>query len=386
MEEEKKNQYLTSLFGLAESHLALNHLDSTNHYIIRGYKEATGEYLHHKVLFLMTEGRLAYLQGSFIKAKDNLSISLPILESNQDLSNLAINAYWLGKSENSLGNSLSAVRYYKMVDSIFDINKSVPLSLRPVWSGLIDYYNKKGDFENELKYARKLIVVDSVLDLEYYYMTDKITNEFVLPTLEQKNRQKQQELEKSKKIKTTWLVILAFLLCVLGTLFFLYRKRELKRIKDYNLVLKRLKKSSSIIKPSNKTLKLKKELVNSIEQNLKLFEQNEGYLKNSTTLSGIARNIGTNQRYLSQYINHSKGVGFPEYINTLRIEYVLKRLSQSYVNREDRFRIWSMSEVAKAAGFGSREYYAKAFFKYTNMKHRTYINQLEKNYSKRRNS
>jgi len=45
-----------------------------------------------------------------------------------------------------------------------------------------------------------------------------------------------------------------------------------------------------------------------------------------------------------------------------------------------------MSDVAKAAGFGSREYYSKAFFKYTNMKHLDYVRQLEKDYKKGRNS
>ena len=123
-----------------------------------------------------------------------------------------------------------------------------------------------------------------------------------------------------------------------------------------------------------------------IEKGLTKFEQEQAYIKQNVTLQSVATMIGTNPKYLSQYINVCKQTGFSEYLNNLRIKYVLNRLEKSFIEREDRFRIWSMSDVAEAAGFGSREYYAKAFVKFTNMKHSDYVGQLEKIHKKGRNS
>jgi len=331
LKENNTPGFLTTLFGLTESHLALNNLDSVSHYINLGMKDSLVMREQNKALFQLSEGRLAYKKGNYIKAKNTLTENYSRLKHYQLLRNLAICSYWIGKSEEKISGLPKAIRHYLKVDSLFNVNQSVPIELRPTWTTLVGYYRSIDDPINELKYARKLIKVDSILDLEYSFITDNITNSFILPNIERENQEEKKTLQKKITKNLNWVLALSFVLFVALILFVIYRKIELKKFQNYKKVIQRLEETKTDNTQDIKKSTLKEETILTIKSKLKEFEIGKAFLDPKTNLNKIAIQLGTNSKYLSMYINQFKGFGFPEYLNKLRIEYVLNRLSKSFV-------------------------------------------------------
>lgn len=70
----------------------------------------------------------------------------------------------------------------------------------------------------------------------------------------------------------------------------------------------------------------------------------------------MAEELGTNSNYLGQIIKNKSGENFRQYINQLRIEYILKIL------RQDRKMLnYSIQAIAGEAGYNHAEPFSKAF-------------------------
>ena len=87
----------------------------------------------------------------------------------------------------------------------------------------------------------------------------------------------------------------------------------------------------------------------------KLFEEERIYLNPELTLNDVARLVGTNRTYLSEYFNHECNTSFNDYINNLRLTYAEKLLSS---NNE-----LSIEEIATIAGFNSISTFRRVFTK-----------------------
>ena len=66
------------------------------------------------------------------------------------------------------------------------------------------------------------------------------------------------------------------------------------------------------------------------------------FLNSSCSLQNVAKKIKTNTSYLSKIIGTHKGKKFTEYINELRIQYVLKRLKE-----DSKFRKYSIKNILR---------------------------------------
>ncbi len=90
-------------------------------------------------------------------------------------------------------------------------------------------------------------------------------------------------------------------------------------------------------------------------QNLMVNEQL--FLQPSVSLQDIADRLHTNKTYISKLVNNTFNLGFPELLNTLRIDYA----EQYLLNHRDA----RQSEVAKACGFLSASSFNNVFKKIT---------------------
>ena len=90
-------------------------------------------------------------------------------------------------------------------------------------------------------------------------------------------------------------------------------------------------------------------------QNLMVNEQL--FLHPSLSLQDVAERLHTNKTYISKLVNNTYNLGFPELLNTLRIDYA----EQYLLNHRDA----KQSEVAKACGFHSASSFNNMFKKIT---------------------
>ena len=90
-------------------------------------------------------------------------------------------------------------------------------------------------------------------------------------------------------------------------------------------------------------------------QNLMLNEQL--FLQPSLTLGDVAERMHTNKTYVSKMVNNTYNLGFPELLNTLRVDYA----EQYLLNHRDA----KQEEVALACGFLSASSFNNIFKKIT---------------------
>ena len=106
---------------------------------------------------------------------------------------------------------------------------------------------------------------------------------------------------------------------------------------------------------------------------LKLFEDDEEFLKPKISLSSLAKRLNTNTKYLSKVINRFKDKTFSNYINDLRIDYVTKQLQTN-----TQLKKYTITAMAKEVGFTNTETFTKAFFKKNGLTVSYFIKKLEK--------
>lgn len=87
----------------------------------------------------------------------------------------------------------------------------------------------------------------------------------------------------------------------------------------------------------------------------KLLDQERIYLNSNMTLNDVARMIGTNRSYLSDYFNHELNTPFSDYINNLRLTHAEELMSTNP--------IISIDEISSASGFNSTTTFRRAFAK-----------------------
>jgi len=116
-------------------------------------------------------------------------------------------------------------------------------------------------------------------------------------------------------------------------------------------------------------------VINQITTSLKKFESEKAYLNNDLTVDILATEFKTNSNYLSKVINETKGVNFTQYINTLRIRYIIERLEtdKKYLN----YTIQGLSELS---GFNSSQTFTRAFINCTKMNPSEFVKQVKNNY------
>ncbi len=103
-----------------------------------------------------------------------------------------------------------------------------------------------------------------------------------------------------------------------------------------------------------KILQIKSELV-------EFMESEKPYLDNNISLSVLAQDIGTNNKYLSYLINKEFGLNFSSFINNYRIEEAKKLLADPKNN------IYTIESIAEKTGFKSKSAFNSAFKKNTKL-------------------
>ncbi|WP_298517168.1 AraC family transcriptional regulator [uncultured Kordia sp.] len=356
--------YLNTLYGLSIAYIANNKKDSASIVNKKGYKLAKKIKSFSHLYFTQAEGALQYRKGNFIEAKDSLLKSIPFLKSNKDYSNLAITYYYLGSISKV---EETKVKYYKKVDSIFKFKKYIIPQPRKAYEGLINYYKKKGDIKNQLYYMDRLLVVDTIINREYRNVSRTFHYEYDTPRLIANKEILISELnKKNKDFKYGIYILVAALILVLVLLTSIYRRKKSNE-KKFREIISSLKEKSlnqdlNKTKGKKRVIPIDNKTLNHILNGLDEFEKNKTFLTPKLTLSSFAKKLETNTKYLSIVINDYKSQTFKNYINNLRIEYIVDELYNNHILRN-----YTINAIAIEAGFSSTESFTRAFSKKTGL-------------------
>ncbi|MET3538896.1 helix-turn-helix domain-containing protein [Chryseobacterium limigenitum] len=256
---------------------------------------------------------------------------------------------------------------------IFEKNNSKATVRRDLYEVLYKSYSEKGDAENSSKYTKLYMKLnDSILDAQEVAINEPVKN-----LIEKKEDDHKDNL-------TIILVIIGGVAAALAILiFFLWRRNQKVLHSRYEKIITELKyKDKKILvfeqNTDLKTIEFERKsyihdnTINQLLLKLDKFEKSERFLKKDMNLSYLASSFDTNPNYLSTIINQHKGKNFNNYLNGLRIHYLVKVLY-----KEPIFRQYKISYLSEYCGFASRDVFGIAFKKETGMTPSYFIDQLK---------
>jgi YesN/AraC family two-component response regulator len=155
--------------------------------------------------------------------------------------------------------------------------------------------------------------------------------------------------------------------CLFFMLKFIKVRKKNKII--FEQLLEKIERESQQKKKTDVTIQDKK--VQEILARLDKLETSLYFLNSNCSLQNVAKKIKTNTSYLSKIIGSHKQKKFTEYINELRIQYVLKRLKE-----DSKFRKYAIKNIAEEIGYKSTNSFTKHFKAHTKLYPSFYILNL----------
>ncbi|MDY8137393.1 tetratricopeptide repeat protein [Aquimarina sp. 2201CG5-10] len=378
----KKGGHASILILTSEIYLAKEQYDSTLHYIEKALVVSKELKYKEAILDLYIKKGMVY----FYQKKYNESLTF-LFKSNDILSEQKIE----NKSFPIINtNYFIASCYYHqkrydqaveiLINSINNFEENDLFKPPAIRSHLLlaNCYNELKEYEKANLWRSKYVTLnesyqkdkDQTVDIIHEKETNKLQKEIT-------SLKENQIIDQGEKKQVFWILLLTST-ALIGIVFIYIKKQKSnktlfdKLVKEIN-DLESSKHSISNKKESSKEVIIDDQKINEIIKGIEKLEVQEYFLKSECNLRSMAKKLKTNATYLSKVINIHKEKNFTDYINDLRIDYVLKRLKE-----DKKFRSFSIQSIASEVGYKSSYSLVKHFKAKTGINPSYYIKHLEK--------
>lgn len=378
--KNKKNvngDYEKALFSLADVYKSLHNTDSTTYYNKQGYKvsiENKNEYM--KSLFVLNEGANHLLKKEYKIALDSINKSYKGIADANDQHNILAYYYYKGIANKELGNHKIAVSNFRAVDSLFAVNKNYYPEFVSGYEFLVDYYAKNNRSDSTMYYFNKLKEIDKYFQTNYKELLKSLHTNYDIPKV---IKNKEREINKLND-QSKWQLSLLFFSLFFVVLFVILYWKQKKQRKILHDKFERLMQNQAqlldntyevVNNESANTITLSDEVVNDLLVKLESFEKNQTYLEQNIAIDYLVNLFDSNSSYVSKVINHFKQKTFSQYINDLRIDFVVEQLKTNKTWRK-----YTIQALANEIGFSSPDSFTRAFYKRTGIKTSYFLKNL----------
>lgn len=388
-EDKDPDQYLKSLFALADSYNKNRVLDSAEVVHQRGIKASLQhptKYLYP--WFLTSYGITSYYKEDYTKSMDSLLKATQYLKNNEKT--LCSNYLYIYRCLMAQGKNTEGIAYLYKVDSIYQQKPKVIFQAREAYEFLNKEHKAANNAEQQLIVIEKLLVVDKIIAEEYQNLGKEIVQKYETPLIlsetEELLSQKEElisQLQDENFLSEKKVIALVIISALLVLIIFYFFRRNVIQKKRFNALMEEYKqkkekrKIPSIEKVAasvtqKEEIGLSKEIVNGILVKLQKFEDTHRFTKKNYTQTKLAKELDTNSTYLSKIINMTKGMNFANYMNELRIDYAITQLQENKV-----FRSYTIKAIAMEVGFNNAQSFSIAFHKKTGINPSYFLKQLE---------
>ncbi|MDI6033363.1 AraC family transcriptional regulator [Flavobacterium sp. LB2P84] len=326
--------------------------------------------------FIHSEGINQYFKNNYATAIKKITYSLPAIKENEDFANESVGYFYIGKSYWALKKPKMALPYFRKVDVIFDAKGYIRPDLLENYELIIRYYKSEDNLKAQLHYIGKLLKADSILDHKYQYLSSRIHKEYDTKEILSEKKNIKNQLDKRKHNDFIFITVIIFLFFSILLLAY----RHIRNKSMYRQKFEELMKKSQVLKVQVKNinkgaLDINEDTVASVLKQLEKFEKDKKFLEKDLTLAKLTVAFDSNTKYLSQIIYHYREKKFTEYINDLKIDYLI-----SILKIDKRIRNYTNKALAEEAGFSSTQRFANAFLTKTGMPTSYFIEELKKSY------
>ncbi|RTY78833.1 AraC family transcriptional regulator [Flavobacterium sp. LS1P28] len=374
--ENNDRAYLNSLHSLGLCYNRIGNYglctETNDKGIVEGGRLANDEMKNY---FIHSEGINQYFRGNYDVAIKKITYSLPAIRKKKDFANEAVGYFYIGKSYWDLKKPQMAVPYFKKVDTIFDNKGYIRPDLRENYELLISFFKSKNNLNLQLYYIEKLLKADSILHYKYQYLSSKIHKEYDTKELLTQKKKIEEIFNKRKYNDFIFTSVIVFLF--LSVLFLIYRHIRNKRVYRQRFD-DLMKKSEAVTKVESKNIAngiedINQDTVAAILKQLEKFEKDKKFLEKDLTLAKLAVAFDSNTRYISKIISHYRDKKFVDYLNDLKVDYLIILLKEDKMLRN-----YTNKALAEEVGFSSTQRFATAFFSRAKMPTSYFIEELLK--------
>ena len=388
--------YIYSLMSLIDSNTRIGQ-HSSNQLL---FKEAYN-YLKLKnkeqyfPYFISSEGTDAFYNKDYNKAIKKLSEAIKLYNDQWPH---VTEIFYLGLSNWKLGKQGVAVKYFEEIDKEYERSKKLNPEFRSAYELLIKYNDSIGNTDKQLEYINKLMSLDRSYEKNYKYLYTKINKEYDTQKLITEKNRIESSLKTQRAIISSLLLIAVIIISLVGYRYYhlqkVYKDRfnEIIAKKDVDSTTNLPQEKALEVKPSseadfsikpknffdveyyNKIPGLNPLFVESIINQLHVFEKENKFLDNQISQKMLSESLGTNSTYLSKIINVYKGKSFNHYINDLRIDYIIE-----FMKNDAKYLNIDVKELATMAGFTNAISFSDNFQRKYQIKPSFFIKMMKEN-------
>jgi AraC-like DNA-binding protein len=379
MQPQEEYRIITSSLGLAKSLRNNKKYDSASYYYHSIIDKVEKRHSYFLSIAKIDEGVNLYYKKEYEQAKILLEEGASLINTSSlyYLKYYIVSQFYLGEIY-QFSDTEIAVKHFLKVDSLLTQKDIVIPEVRGAYVSLIANYGKEDNYEEQLRIINKVIKFDSINSSRKISIGGKLKSEFDTPQLLKSKEIAIKKLENRNENLSLKVALLLILFLLVSVLFFFQFRRHKIYKKRFETIIKELNnKTTNVKKPdvlkTSQNLSVDSKIVTVVLDKLSVFESKKGFLKNTITVTSLARKLSTNTKYLSKIINTYKGKTFIHYINDLRVEYILNELKVNTTLHR-----YTILGIAKEASFNSAESFTTAFKKKTGITPSYYIKNLKK--------
>jgi AraC-like DNA-binding protein len=378
--ESEARPYLNSLHSLGLCYTKIGDYGRCSETNSLGLSESNRLKIKEMIpYFTHSEGINNYYKKNYASSIQNIQSSLVEIKKNNDFANESIGSFYIGKSYWSIHQKNKALPYFRRVDEIFKKKNYLRPDLRQVYELLITYYKANDDLNSQLYYVDRLLKADTLLTETNKYLIGKVYKEYDTKELLSEREKIKEQLARQKYYDfiLAGVILVSFVTIVFMT-YRHFKNRSLykKKFGELMVQLNDTKNSPKLKNEKSQILDINPETVSAVLKQLEKFERDKKFLEKDWNLGTLSAAFNSNSKYLSAIIRHYKDKGFVEYINELRIDYIILLL-----HNEPKYKHYTNGSLAAEAGFSSTQRYANAFLAKTGMPTTYFMEELRKKQS-----
>ena len=386
---EKSKNYVSCLYSISYTYSKMNKLDLSDSFVKLGLrKNIEIDSLVNYSNLMLVSGINQYKRKNYLRAVKILeNVSKLMKQNSSKKQNLALSEFYVGMSLYKI-NNIKFLDKFKTVDSIITKTENADPQLAEFYPILIKHYEKVGDKKKQLYYIEHFLQVERILNKNSKILAKEINKKYDIPILLKEKENLISDLN-SKNSVLFWICgITSFVLIILIFLYFNKNKKtKYYQKKAIALTINRipipiktiynkqeftdelsLKMGTGISKKG-----LSEDILKTIKSKIEKFEKNREFLNKDLSLEILAKEFETNRDYLSKAVNELKGKSFSQYINELRIVFLVEELKTN-----SNLQKLTIAGIADEIGFSNSESFNNSFKKITGTLPSFYLKALKK--------
>lgn len=362
--------YLSILGKLSYLYSKTNHLNKSDYYNIVELSETVDTVNYQYAL--KNKGIIDFYKKDYNSAFNTLKKAQQAFWKQNDIKWYVISEQFLGEILYQQKRNREAIQYFENVVEFSKQYKILDEELRLSYERVVEYNEKYGNNRDKLLSVNDLLSFDSL-----FYVADHTVLKPNLEKYENTFLKTERNLlkEKNQNFKRTSFFGLVVILIFDGIVFYKMNQKHQKKKNYLQKCLDEITILELDIKEENQLEKTKfeVEIDEDFEQSLQLFEEQKLFLNPKFSLNDLVLELNANRTIVSNYINRSRSKNFNQYINELRINYLLKR-----IENEPNIKKHTIDALAEETGFNSRKTFSDAFLEHTGFRPSQYLRNIIK--------